>query len=256
MRRPKPAVTRTLALSGFVLLWDLAPRLGLVSAVFLASPLDALAALVREREVFWHATIVTLRELGPALVIACGLGLFLGLIVATVKPLGFLRRYVGTLYAIPLVILYPLLTVWLGFGSSAKIVFGGLYGMIPMMLTTAAAVSTVDQHLVRVATSLGASRGAIVSRVLVPLTLPGIFAGLRVGSGLAMIGVIVAQLLASTQGLGFVLTANRTTFNVDMVYAAVLIVLVLAYALNRAFYWLEVALSPWPKGTSQSVLFA
>jgi NitT/TauT family transport system permease protein len=140
---------------------------------------------------------------------------------------------VSSFYAVPLVILYPLLTAWIGIGIESKIVFGALYGIFPMVLATAAGVRTVDRQLVTVARSMGAKPMQLVRHVLVPAAVPSVLSGMRLGSAMTAIGVVVAEMMAATAGIGFVITQNRTLFNTANVYFGVLLVLVLAVVLDH-----------------------
>jgi len=246
-------IWRGLIVICILVFWELAPRFGLVDPVFLAPLSACIEGAVTHSSEFYEAILITLGEAVPALLITWVCGGVLGVVLGLSKALHGLLRVASSLYAVPIIILYPLLTAWIGLGSGAKIVFGGLYGLIPMMLTTAAGVMALDQHLILVSRSFGASRLQLALKVVLPLALPSLFAGLRIGGGLALIGVIVGELLGSVGGIGFVINVNTTTFNTDLVYAAVFVALVMAYVLNMVIRFGERLLSPWPKSDSRRV---
>lgn len=229
--------------------WEFLPRIIAFPRAFVTTPSAAVGAIAEEPARFTDALSATLAEFGPAFLISAGGGVLIGLLLGSFPQLQFGRSYLAVLYAVPLVMIYPLLTAWLGLDSMTRIVFGGLYGIIPTALTTAASVATMDRTWIETARSMGAKPMTVVCRVVVPLTLPGIFAALRVGGGLTFVAVIIGQLLASNRGLGFILTTARTRFEVDALYAAVIIVMLLALAINVVLYAIERTLSPWPKGT-------
>jgi NitT/TauT family transport system permease protein/taurine transport system permease protein len=174
---------------------------------------------------------VTLYEVACAILIACGLGITLGALVGGVGVLRELLLPVfSSLYAIPIVILYPLFTAWLGIGSQSKIVFAGIYGFFPVMLSTAAGVRMIDPQFLLAARSMGATLPQQITKVIIPASLPTVFAGLRLGGALAIIGVVVAEMLTSSAGIGYLVTLNRTILDSPRVYAAILAILLLSIA--------------------------
>ena len=250
-RRPlahvlSPGRLRLLIVLGLLMLWELLPRFEAVPQVILASLSATLAVGVREAPVFAENLLVTLGELAVGLVIAYGGGGLIGLLLGS---LGTLRQtllpLVSSLYAAPFVIIYPILTAWIGIGPESKIVFGGLYGLFPMVLATAAGVQTVDRQLILAARSMGATPRQILFQVIVPSALPSIVAGLRLGGALVAIGVVVAEMLAATAGVGFLITQSRTMFRTPQVYFGILLVLVMAGTLDFAIGRLERRSAAW-----------
>ena len=100
---------------------------------------------------------------------ACGGGILLGAIVGSLpRPRVLIMPMVSSLYAVPLVILYPVFTVWLGIGSESKIAFASIYGFLPTMLATAAGIQTIDPQLLLAARSMGATLSQRLVRVIIP----------------------------------------------------------------------------------------
>jgi NitT/TauT family transport system permease protein len=241
-----PVITRALLFAALLGMWELLPRVGAVRPIFLPPLSDAVTALWDGRSGFAGALGATLGEVAIALLIVWLPGAVIGLVIGGTPALRSLSRLASSLYAIPLVVVYPLLVAWMGFDTRAKVIFGALYGLIPMITTTAAGVASLDRHPAVVARSFGASRAQVLRHVVVPHALPSLFAALRIAGGLAFIGVVVAEMLSSTEGIGYVITANRSSFNSELVYAAVLLVLILAYLLDSVLALIERAVSPWP----------
>ena len=189
---------------------------------------------------------VTLGEVAAALVIACGGGVMLGALIGSVPPL---RRTLGpllsSLYAIPLVVLYPLMAAGVGIGSESKIAFASVYGMIPAALASAAGIQGIDAQLSLTAKSMGATLFQRIVHVIVPAAIPSILSGVRIGGALAIVGVVLAQMLLPTAGLGFVITTYRTLLDGPHVFAAILCVLVIALAFDWAVRLLERRTAPW-----------
>ena len=107
------------------------------------------------------------------------------------RPRVLIMPMVSSLYAVPLVILYPVFTVWLGIGSESKIAFASIYGFLPTMLATAAGIQTIDPQLLLAARSMGATMSQRLVRVIIPAAIPTVLSGLRVGGALVIVGVVV-----------------------------------------------------------------
>src|SRR5262245_15153772 len=118
------------------------------------------------------------------MLIACGLGILVGALIGGIALLRELLLPVfSSLYAVPIVILYPIFTAWFGIGSSSKIAFAGIYGFFPVMLSTAAGIRTIDPQFILAARSMGATLPQQILRVIIPASVPTVFAGLRLGGG-------------------------------------------------------------------------
>ena len=234
----KPATVRRLILIAMLLLWELIPRTGLLPELFLPSLSSTLAVLWQDWPIYGRALVVTLYEVALAMVIACGGGILAG---AAIGGLARMRKLLlpvlSSLYAVPIVILYPVFTAWFGVGPESKIAFAGIYALFPVMLSTAAGIQTIDPQFLLAARSMGATLSQQITRVIIPASLPTIFAGLRLGGALAIIGVVVAEMLISAAGIGYLLTLNRTILDSPRVFAAILLILLLSiayYMLSRA----------------------
>ena len=139
---------RYLIVIGLITLWELLPRSGLIAELFLPSLSSTLIAGWTDAGEYGHALAVTLYEVVVSMAFACGGGILLGAIVGSLPgPRVLIMPMVSSLYAVPLVILYPVFTVWLGIGSESKIAFASIYGFLPTMLATAAGIQTIDPQL-------------------------------------------------------------------------------------------------------------
>jgi NitT/TauT family transport system permease protein/taurine transport system permease protein len=208
--------------------WEVLPRAGLVPPLFLPPLSATLHALIGSWTEYASALVATLGEVAVALVLACGGGIIAGMTIGTVPVLRqLLLPLFSSVYAVPVVVLYPVLTVWLGIGPESKIGFATLYGVFPTLLTTAAGVRTIDDRLLLTARSMGATPVQRIVRVVLPACIPSVLAGLRLGGALVIVGVVVAEMLTSTEGIGFLVTRYRTLLDSAHVFAAVLMVLLL-----------------------------
>jgi NitT/TauT family transport system permease protein len=236
---------RRLIVIGLIALWEILPRAGLIPELFLPSLSSTLAAGWNEAGEYGHALAVTLYEVAISMAFACGGGILLGAIVGSLpRPRILIMPMVSSLYAVPLVILYPVFTVWLGIGSESKIAFASIYGFLPTMLATAAGIQTIDPQLLLAARSMGATLSQRLVRVIIPAAIPTVLSGLRVG-----VGVVVSEMLISSAGIGYLISRYRTILDSPHVFAGVLLVLAMAIAFNAAIKWIERKAAIWQTGS-------
>ena len=230
---PSPQNFRRLIGLSLLVLWEAIPRLGILPELFVPPLTKTLAVLWLDRGIYAAALLVTLYEVAVAMLIACGVGILTGAIVGGVASIRNLMLPVfSSLYAIPIVILYPIFTAWFGIGSESKIAFAGVYGFFPVMLSTAAGIRTIDEQYLLAARSMGASLPQLIMRVIIPASIPTVLSGLRLGGALTIIGVVVSEMLTSASGIGYLVTMNRTILDSPRVFAAIIVVLILSVAFD------------------------
>jgi NitT/TauT family transport system permease protein/taurine transport system permease protein len=229
MRRPSPAVARWLILLALLVFWELMPQTGIIPELFLPSLSKTLTVLAREWRIYASELAVTLYEVAFAMLIACGAGILTGALVGSIALLrDLLLPVFSSLYAVPIVILYPIFTAWFGIGSESKIIFAGVYGFFPVMLSTAAGIRTIDAQLLLAARSMGASLPQQITRVIIPASIPTVLTGLRLGGALTIIGVVVSEMLISSAGIGYLVTRYRTILDSPHVFGAIIVILLLS----------------------------
>src|ERR1700682_4704440 len=149
---------RRLIIMALIVLWEVLPRIGAIPELFLPSLSSTLQAGWSDAGEYGHALMVTLYEVAVAMVFACGGGILGGAVVGSLpRPRLLIMPMVSSLYAVPLVILYPVFTVWLGIGSESKIAFASVYGFLPTMLATPAGIRTIDPQFPLAGGGLGAA---------------------------------------------------------------------------------------------------
>src|SRR5437868_13205201 len=227
------ATLRRLIIISLIALWEILPRTGFIPELFLPALTSTLSAGWNEAGEYGHALGVTLYEVGISMAFACGGGILLGAIVGSLpRPRVLIMPMVSSLYAVPLVILYPVFTVWFGIGPESKIAFAAIYGFLPTMLSTAAGIQTIDPQLLLAARSMGATLSQRLVRVIIPAAIPTVLSGLRVGGALVIVGVVVSEMLISSAGIGYLISRYRTILDSAHVFAGVLLVLAMAITFN------------------------
>jgi len=249
---PSPATVRRALLVTLLVLWELVPRLGLLPELFLPSMSKTLTVLWQDARIYGHAVLVTLMEVALAMVIACGGGILAGAAVGGFARLrNLLLPVFSSLYAVPIVILYPVFTAWFGVGSESKIAFAGIYAFFPVLLSTAAGIQTIDPQFLLAARSMGANLVQQITRVIIPASVPTVFAGLRLGGALTIIGVVVSEMLTASAGIGYLVTLNRTILDSPRVFAGILAILVLSIAYYMLARALESRMVVWQSAGRQ-----
>ncbi|HVF64850.1 MAG TPA: ABC transporter permease subunit [Casimicrobiaceae bacterium] len=135
---------------------------------------------------------------------------------------------VVAIYSLPKVTLYPILLLAFGLGISAKIAFGTLHGIIPIILFTLSAVRNLRPILIKTGRVLRLTPVQMVRSILFPAALPEIFTGLRIGFSLTLIGTLLAEMFASQRGLGFLLMNGIGLHNVELIMAVTLLIVTFA----------------------------
>ena len=205
-RRHEGLLLGAVGLVGLGLGWEGAARLGLIDAVVLASPRGVGTALLRQ----WRSgelgadLAVSATEFILAFSLAAVAGVTLGLVMGLVRDAEYaFDPYVWLLYTAPLVAFQPLLVVWLGFGFRTVVVLAAALAAFPIAVNTLTGVRTADPTLVRVVRGFGGRRLDEVVKVILPAALPLVLAGLRLGAGRALVGIVVGEMFGANAGLGF-----------------------------------------------------
>lgn len=186
------------------------------------------------------ALLVTLAEIAGALLIAITAGTSLGFWAAR-KPLRarVVEPVVAWGYLAPLVLFYPIFILWFGIGPSSKVGYAAVSAFFPIAYNSLRAFQSVDERYLTVARAFGASRLQTDWLMKLPAALPMVMSGVRLGAATSMITVILAEMLASERGLGYLLAKSSQTFAVARAFAVILFVLImvgiLQLAINKAF---------------------
>jgi NitT/TauT family transport system permease protein len=208
-----------------------------VGDVALTPPLATLAnaAALLQSPVFWRHAGATIEAFTVSLVIGSVAGVAVGLALGFHRFSGLVAEPILTaLYTLPKVTLYPLVLLVFGLGISAKIAFGVMHGVIPVMLFTLNAVRAIDPVHLKTARALDLTPWQTATTILAPAVTPEIFTGLRVGFALTLLGVIIGEMFASQRGLGFMIVNGMNLHDVPTMMAVILLIVVFAVAASTA----------------------
>src|SRR5215471_12556860 len=172
-------------------------------------------------------TAVTAGEVVAGFVIGSLLGALIGYLLGMSPTAEFaLSPYILALQIAPKVAFAPLFILWMGFTVYPKILVAVLIVFFPVMINVLTAVRTVDPDLVNLARSFKASRAQIFWKIEFPSSMPPMFAGLRIGSTLAVVGVVVGELVGGNRGLGYLLTFGEGQANTPLVFVSIVMLTV------------------------------
>jgi sulfonate transport system permease protein len=231
-----------------VIVWEILASAGVLEPAYAPAPTDILRTAVN----LWRDGV-----LGPDLLISlqrAGLGLVLGLAVGiTTGVLGGLLRsgeYVFNgvaqiLNTIPLLAVLPLFVVWFGIDELTKVLLIAFGAGVPMYLNLFAAIRGVDQRLIEMARTTGAGVWRVVSRVLLPGSLPGFLVGLRFSLAYSILGLVAAETVNADAGLGFLITQAQTYLQTDKVFVGLLIYSLLGLVADQFVRTCERVLLRW-----------
>jgi NitT/TauT family transport system permease protein len=150
-------------------------------------------------------------------------------------------------YAVPKLALFPIFIFVFGIGSLSKVALVFLECLYPIAIMTCAGARDVNRALLWSAQNMGASRAAILRRVVIPATAPFIFAGFRVAVPVAMIVVVITEMVSSADGLGYLVIYALASLRTDRMLAVVVVIAALGYALDKAVILLRDRLIYWEK---------
>jgi sulfonate transport system permease protein len=206
--------------------WWAATASGAVKSYQLASPRDVVRELgtLFESGMLWRDIGASVERVALGFAIALAVALVLGSFVGSSRAAErALDPTLQAIRAVPSLAWVPLILLWLGIGETAKIALVAIGAFFPIYVALVAGIRGVDRKLVEVGQTFGLSRAALVTRVLVPATLPQLLVGARIGLTQAWLFVVAAELLAATNGLGFLLTDGQQTSRTDEILVAILL---------------------------------
>jgi NitT/TauT family transport system permease protein len=176
-------------------------------------------------------------------------GVPLGVVMGWRVQVGYaLDPLMTVFYASPLVALAPLLVIFFGVGIPGKALIIFFLSVFPFVFNAYAGVRAVDRLLINVVRSLGGTEKDLYLKVIFPSVLPYIVAGARIAIGRALIGVLVGEFFAASEGIGYAISRFGDIFALDRMFACIFVVMVIAVILTEGIRWTERTVFPWRIG--------
>ncbi len=219
-----------------------------VDPIFLSYPTAIMAAVPKMlasgelQDAFWNSGQVLL--VGIAFAVTGGV--LLGLLTGRYRTLDYLLDVqITALYSTPHVAFIPLLVLWFGFGTTAKIVLIFMSALFPIIINSHSGVRNIGQGLVEIALAEGASERQIFTKIVLPAAAPFIMTGIRLAMGRAVVAMVVAEMFTAVSGLGGALLNYGNAFATDKVFVVIILLALMGVSLTEVVRALERLLMPW-----------
>ncbi|WP_157100007.1 ABC transporter permease [Rhodoplanes sp. Z2-YC6860] len=250
-RQIEPAALGTGSIVLLLIVWEALPHLVALSAgtkMFFTTPSRVGVTLwnMMVTGTLWAPLGVSAAGFGIGLLLAIVVGLPLGVLLGRSRTLNAMfDPFITAFNATPRLVFLPLLMLWFGLGVWSKVVIVFIGALFPILINTYEGVRNADKLLINVVRSFGASEWDVARLVVVPNALPYIIAGLRLAIGRAVLGVVVAEFFGAEQGLGVVMVQAASRYQVDIVFAGLVVFAVLSLLMTGLVRLLENRLSRW-----------
>jgi len=190
--------------------------------------------------------LYSLRALGYGLAIAISAGVVLGVLIGWFKTLSYLLEpMLMSFYITPTVALVPLVVIWTGVGNRSTAVVVALSAIFPILLNTIAGVRQLDPAWLRAVQAYGGDRLTAFRLIALRGALPEIVLGIRLGVGRGLIGVVVAEMYASTEGIGSLLSAYSHAIRISQLFVVVITIGLVGFCIVQVMRTIEERVSRW-----------
>jgi NitT/TauT family transport system permease protein len=238
-----------------VTLWEILTRLLLENELLIPPPSSVLRTfwiLLLSGQLKRHF-LATLLEFAYGFSIACVIGVLLGYLMGMYKWFDeIMDPWIATLYSIPIITIVPLIIIWFGIGMMSKVIVVFKITAVAIILNTAAGVKTLNPVWLELAKSLRLSAWETTYKIRFPGALPFIITGMRLGVGRALLGVVVAELMAANAGLGYLLRDSSETWDSPKLFVTVILLAVIGLGSFNLIKRLERRMAPWRQGAEWS----
>lgn len=238
-----------------VAIWEILTRLLLDNELLIPPP----SSVVRT---FWNLAVkgqlnkhfaATLIEFAYGFSTACILGIIIGYCMGMYRWFDeILDPWIATLYSIPVITIVPLIIIWFGIGMLSKIIVVFKITVVAIILNTAAGIKNLDPVWLELAQSLRLTKWQTTYKIRFPGALPFIITGMRLGVGRALLAVVVAELMASNAGLGYLLRDASETWDSPKLFVTVILLALIGLASFNVIKRLERRMAPWRQSAEWS----
>ena len=247
-RHNEALIIGTLSLVAIGLFWQFSVDAGLIKMFFVSKP-TAVAGNALEQIDNGELTanlIATLISFAMALGLATVVGVGLGVAAGWFADVeAALEPFIWFKYSSPTIAFYPLFVAWLGYGRPTIVAIGALFALTPIYANTLSGIKNVDKDLVRAACSFGARPYDVFLRVALPGSIPIVVAGLRLGVGRALTGVVLAELFGASAGLGYSIAYHAQLLETTPMMVSIVAIILLGVMLTQLLSWLERKTDSW-----------
>ncbi|MDM0015470.1 ABC transporter permease [Variovorax sp. J22P168] len=245
-RRSARSRESLLLIAGLLIVWEAVVRLLGVREFVFPPPSLIFADMAAAPAYFLRESLFTMVVTLSGFALALVLGVVFAVLIVYSPILDrTLYTLLVALNAVPKVALAPLFVIWLGTESKPKIAIAMLIAIFPILVDTVHGLRAIDPEMINMAKAGHASAAKTLWKVRFPNALPSIFAGMKVGISLALVGAIVGEFVAGDSGLGHVILVAQSSFDTPRLFAALVLLGVLGTLLFKMVDWIETLVIPW-----------
>jgi NitT/TauT family transport system permease protein len=242
-----PAGLRIASLAVVLIAWEILGRLNPIVASYPTAIWEAFLQLSGDGRL-WEAFFVTFQGLFVGYVIAAVLGVTIGFAMGRMRIVDLvLDPYVSALYATPRIALVPLLVLWVGIDFELRVTIVVLSAIFPIIINTYIGAKNVDRELLDAGRAFAASDWQLLMTVVVPGSLPYLFAGLRIGVARALVGIIVAEMTAAVTGTGQLIIQFGRFFQTAELFVPIIFLGLFSIFLAESVYFIQRRVMPWAR---------
>lgn len=235
-----------IAVAAAVLVWEFAVRVFDVSRFILPPPSDLVVSMSAHAAYLTSAAFVTLNAILLGYAIGSALGFVFGVAIGLSR---FLERSLYHVFVflqtMPKVAIAPLLIVWMGHGMASKLVLIALVSFIPVLISTIAGIKHLDPRLLYITRSMGGSFLQTLRLIRIPAASVQLLSGLKTSLIIAVTVAVVVEFVSANDGLGYVAMIAMGNDELDLVFAAIIVVAAMGLLLTAAMTWVEYRMTRW-----------
>jgi sulfonate transport system permease protein len=252
-RQLQVVAIRIISVATFLAIWEVFG--GQVNQALFTTPSKVAVAAVHMvwSGELWAYLAPSLLVLAIGLSLAAVIGIAVGLLLARfwVIDVAF-GVYITFLYSIPSVALVPLIVLWAGYETAAKVIILFLFAFFPMAINTYQGVKNVDPKLIEVGRAFRCNEGQLWRNIVLPGALPFIVTGLRLAVGRGLIGMVLADLYTAISGIGYLIVRTGSTFQIDKMFVPIVTLGLLGVTLTAILRMLEIKVAPWTAASEET----
>lgn len=229
-------------------LWQLLADTGAINSALSSSPLDVWRSAIQliSAGTLGSAVLASAELYGVGLALSIAIGLIFGMVLGWWRALGAVfDPWIAILYSTPLIALLPLVLVWFGIGFQGQIVMVVLVSVFPLLINVMTGTRHVDDALLRLARSFGASEFAILRSLVLPSLVPYIVTGVRLAVGTALIGVVLAEYFEGTSGIGALILRAGVQLDTAEVFVGIVVLAGTVLTLTSLIRLVERRINSW-----------
>ena len=233
-------------LVSLVIVWEVLVLVVNVPSWQLPPPSAILDELIVSKDLLFHHTLVTLKEIvvGFSVALVTGLTLAAGIAYSRILERSVYPIIIAS-QTIPIIAIAPLLLIWVGYGLTPKVIIVALICFYPIAVNTVDGLKSIDPDMISMFRTLGASRFQVFTKLQVPNSLPFMFSGIKIGISVSVIAAVIGEWVGGSEGLGYLITYSQPLFLTARVFAAIFLLSVMGIILFVLGVWIEHLAMPW-----------